>query len=53
MLPLAVSWADVAIAAPLGFVFGVIFGLWASGRYALVDRREWDIRRRNGECGRR
>jgi hypothetical protein len=37
------SVADVLIAAPVGFIVGILVGLLAASRYALVDRREWKV----------
>jgi hypothetical protein len=41
------SWPELLIAAPAGFAAGVVAGLLASNRYALVARKDWTVVRRS------
>jgi hypothetical protein len=50
VVTLATTWTDILIAAPLGFLFGMIFGIWAAARFIIaVPRDHYKIMKRNGE----
>jgi hypothetical protein len=47
VLILAFAWGEFIVVAPIAFALGMIGGLLASSRYALIRRSEFTVVRRS------